>query len=194
MQEELGRLDFKKAPPGASPEDFIFSSIDFSRYREMNENEFNLLFPESLTDFTENFFMDNFGHCRSEIQSLIEESFKKTTHVYRIQKDSPSILSVLSIMRTLDTSLESSSLFTVEEIRAELKNLLSFVGKDAGIPAEIPGSERLYSLLVLSLDNVCITHEDGMTTKLFISDEGDLAGTFRPGNKPWTLVLIPVKF
>ena len=189
VQEELGRLDFKKAPPGVSPEDFIFSRIDFSRYREMSEKEFGDLFPEGLTDFDDGFFEKNFGLNKTEIQSLIEESYKKTAGTYIIRKESPSILSVLSIMRTLDTSLESSPLFTAEETLMELRNLLGFVGKGAGIP----GIELLYPLLVLSLDNVCITHEDGMTTKLFISDGGDLAGTFLPGNKPWTLVLISAK-
>jgi hypothetical protein len=55
LQEELGRLDLKKAKPdvslgsapgivsGSAIEDFIFSQIDFSRYREISENYFTTL-------------------------------------------------------------------------------------------------------------------------------------------------------
>ena len=186
IQEELGRLDLKNASPGTSPEDFIFSQIDFTRYREIDEKEFEGLFAEGLKDFSDSFFLKNFGRKRAEVQSVIKESYKKTTGTYRIQREDPLIL---SIMRTLETSLETLPLFTFEEIQMELKNLLAFLGKGYGIP----DMELLYPLLVSSLDSVQISHEDGMTTNLFISAEGSLSGTFRPGNKPWTVVLIPVK-
>jgi hypothetical protein len=92
-------------------------------------------------------------------------------------------------MRTLETSLESLPLFTRGEIQAELARLLGFVsdGKIRGYK----DTEPLYPLLVRTLDNVIIRHGDGMSTRLFISPKGELSGTFRPGDKPWTLVLIP---
>ena len=181
VQEELGHLDFRKAVPVLSPEDFVFSQIDFSRYREMDENKFNDLFPESLTDFSEEFFMKNFGFGKKEIESTIAGGYKKSGGCYKIQQESPLIL---SIMRTLETSLESSDLLTPEEIIAEAKTLLDFTG------GKIKGAELLYPALVLNLNNVTILHEDGMTTKLFISAQGDLSGTFRPADKPWTKILI----
>jgi len=184
LQEELGRLDLKKAKPnvslGLALEDFIFSKIDFSRYREINENYFTKLFAEGLADFGEDFYTNNFNRSKSEIKTLIEQSYKKTDGVYRLGKESPLILSA---MRTLETSLDTLPLFGLEEITAELNR----------IPAKYGGrenQEKLYSLLVTSLDGVLITHNDGMTTKLFITDSGELAGTFRPADKPWTLVLI----
>ena len=183
IQEELSRLDFKKAGAGVSPEDYVFSQIDFSRYREMDRTYFETLFLEGHEDFSEAFFRKNFNHSREEIQTLIETGCTKTEALYKIQKESPLILSV---MRTLETSLETLPLFSAAEIDSELKKLPDFSGK--------PAAEALFPLLVTSLDGACIHHEDGMTTKLFINDDGDLAGTFRPSDKPWTLVLIPAKY
>ena len=184
LQEELGRLDLKKAKPnvslGLSPEDFIFSSIDFSRYREIKENYFKTLFSEGLADFGDAFLKKNFNRNKSEIKTLIEQSYKKTEGVYRLGKESPLILSV---MRTLETSLDALPLFSLEEVTQELDSM----------PAKYGGrenQEKLYSLLVTSLDGVLITHDDGMTTKLFITAAGELSGTFRPADKPWTVVLI----
>jgi hypothetical protein len=184
LQEELGRLDLKKAKPnislGLSLEDFIFSSIDFSRYREINENYFTTLFSEGLADFAEDFYINNFNRGRSEIKTLIEQSYKRAEDVYKIGKESPLILSV---MRTLETSLDTLPVFSLEEIMEEFDR----------IPAKYGGrenQEKLYSLLVASLDGVIITHDDGMTTKLSITASGELAGTFRPADKPWTVVLI----
>jgi len=190
MQEELGRLDFRKAAPGISPEDYIFSRIDFSRYRTMNKNEFEHLFPEGIADFGDAFFKKNFGLAEKEIQSLIERSYERTDRTYTLQQaDAGKNRLILSIMRTLETSLETLPLFSSEEIKEETENLLGFVGARQQF---IPGKELLYPLLVSGLDNVLITHEDGLETKLFISSTGDLSGTFRPGGKPWTVILISV--
>jgi len=182
VQEELGRLDFKKAPPGVSAEDYIFSRIDFSRYREIEEQRFEMLFPEALTDFDEVFLNKTFGFGRMEIRSVIERSYTKTGGLYKMQRENPLIL---SIMRTLESSLENTPLFSPDEIQGELNCLLKHYGSGA-----IQGTELLYTSLVHNLDNVQITHSDGMTTKLFISPQGDLCGTFRPANKPWTTILI----
>jgi len=184
LQEELGKLDLKKAKPnvalGLSLEDFIFSNIDFSRYREINENYFTTLFSEGLADFGEDFLRKNLNRGKNEVKTLIEQSYKKVEGFYKIEKESPLIL---SIMRTLETSLETLPLLSLEEITQELDR----------IPAKYGGrenQEKLYSLLVTSLDGVIITHNDGMTTKLFISASGELSGTFRPADKPWTIALI----
>jgi len=207
LQDELGRLDLKKGAAnvssGVSPEDFIFSQIDFSRYRKIAERDFDLLFPEGLTDFDEAFFKKNFGLGRKEIQSTIEESYKKAepsaevedaasmirgspaAGEYRLERETPLIL---SLMRTLETSPEAAPLFTAAEIMEELQNLPHPIKEKL-----LPGIKQHYPLFVSSLDNALVTHSDGMTTKLFISPGGDLSGTFRPGNKPWTQVLIPAE-
>ena len=191
---ELDRLDLNKVAPYSlqafSLEDFVFSNIDFSRYREIDEKDFGLFLPEALTDFNEEFFRKNFGFCRTEVQTLIEGSYKKTQGQfinegkYKMIRENPIIL---SIMRTLETSLENSPLFTIEEIREEMEKLPDFAGKKIGIQK----MNELYRLIVTSFNNASVTHRDGMVTKLCVSREGELTGVFRPGNKPWTRVLIP---
>ena len=189
LQGELGRLDLKKARLGATLgvngyktlEDYAFSSIDFSRYRSMSEKLFVSLFPEGLTDFDESFFKRNFGLDRTEIQSVIEESYQKAEGEYRLLRENSLILSV---MRALETSLEAAPLFTPEDIATELQSLPG--------PAREKLPRQIYPLLVSSLDNALVTHSDGMTTKLFIT-AGGLSGTFRPGDKPWTQVLVPAE-
>jgi len=191
LSNELSRLELKKAALGAtlgiagykSFEEYVFSQIDFSRYRKIAEKDFDLLFPESLTDFDEAFFKKNFGLGREELQSIIEKSYQKTEGEYRLQRENSLILSV---MRTLETSPDAAPLFTVQEITDELQGLPDLL-KDK----LLPNIRQRYPFLVSSLDNALVTHGDGMTTKLFISSRGDLSGTFRPGNKPWTQVLIP---
>jgi len=184
LQEELGQLDLKKAKTsvslGFNVEDFIFSNIDFARYKEINENYFVKLFAEGLEDFPDAFFWMNFKRRREEIKDLVERNYKKTEGVYKIRKEGPLLLSV---MRTLETSLETVPPFSLSEIVEELDR----------IPARYGGSEnkkKIFWLLVSSLDGVIITHDDGMATKLFVTDSGELAGTFRPADKPWTLILV----
>ena len=189
LQGELGRLDLKKAAPGVSLEDFVFSKIDFFRYREMEVNYFETLFLEGLKDFGEVFFREKFSLGKREVQSLIETNYTKTDNLYRLQRENSIILSV---MRTLETSLEDLPLFTPEEISEELKKLSDFSGGSRGsLPPEVRNSDTLYPLLLLSLDNVVIVHEDGMETRLIFSAQGNLEGIFRPENKPWTRILIP---
>jgi hypothetical protein len=97
---------------------------------------------------------------------------------------------ILSVMRTLETSLEDLPLFTPEEIGEELKKLPGFDGGSPGsFPPEIRNVKTLFPLLVLSLDGVAISRE-GEEIKLFVSAEGNLEGIFQPDNKPWTRVLI----
>jgi hypothetical protein len=190
LQGELAGLDLKKAKPGDSLEDFVFSRIDFLRYREMEANYFETLFLEGLKDFGEAFFKEKFYLDKKEIQSMIETSYEKTEGLYRLQRENSMILSV---MRTLETSLEDLPLFTPEEIGEELKKLPGFDDGSLGsFSPEIRNLDTLYSLLVLCLDGVVITHEDGIETKLALSTEGNLEGIFRPDNKPWTRILIPM--
>jgi len=184
IQEELGSLDFKKAKPGVSAEDYVFSRIDFSRYREITKTVFEHHFLEGLSDFPGSFYIKNFTLNKEKILSLINECYEKTNEMYQLKRDNPLILSV---MRALEISLETSPLFTIEEMQRELDHLQGLVGANK----KMPGAENLFSLLVLSLENVSITHKDETITKLFISDKGELAGIFHPGGKPWTRILIP---
>jgi hypothetical protein len=170
IRRELGGLDFKKAKRGSSFEDFVLGQTDFSRYREIPGGGFVFFDREGLGDFEESFFPEYLGLSRGETLALIERSYRKEGAAYRLVEENPLILSV---MRTLQTSLKLGPLIR---------------------PEEVPGiSPGLFRTLVYKLDNTIVTHEDGMTTKFFISPSGDLSGIFRPGNKPWTLVLIPAE-
>ena len=183
LQTELSGLDFKNAPGGQSPEDFVFSSIDFTRYSEIEESRFKGVFLAGLADFGDSFFRKNFNLSGSEAKSLMESGYQKNETpegaAYKLQKPAPLIL---SLMRGLETSLESLPLFTPAEIQGEL-DALPFAVKG--------GAAKIYPLLALSLDGLLVTHKDGMATKLTYTPGGDLSGTFQPGNKPWTLVLVP---
>ena len=190
VQEELGTLDFKKAQPGLSSgtslEDYVFSRIDFSRYREITETVFEYHFLEGVSDFSGSFFRKNFNLDKDKIHSLIKECYEKANKMYQLKKENPLILSV---MRALEISLETSPLFTIEEIQRELYYLQGLVGA----AKKMPIAQTLFSLLILSLENESITHKDGTVTKLFISPQSELSGTFYPGGKPWTKVLIPAE-
>lgn len=177
VQEELGLLDLKKAAPGVSAEDFIFSTIDFSRYREIESCYFETLFSCGPEDFDEVFFKKNFALGREEIKAIVKGSYIKTEGLYKIQKENPV---VLSLMRTLEMSLENSPLFTICEVKREL----------ADIPGFRLSAENLYPVLVTGLDGITFTHRDGMKTNLFVAEQGKLSGTFMPAGKPWTRVLI----
>jgi hypothetical protein len=189
LQGELAGLDLKKAEPGVSLEDFVFSKIDFSRYKEIEVDYFQRLFLEGLKDFSDAFFKEKFYLDKNEVQSMIETDYKKTEGIYRLQRENSMILSV---MRTLETSLEDLPLFTPEEISEEVKKIPGFDSGNLGaFSPEIQNVEMLFQLLVLSLDGVVIRGED-METRLAISAEGNLEGVFRPDNKPWTRILIPM--
>jgi len=192
LQGELAGLDLQKATPGVSLEDFVFSRIDFLRYREMEDEYFETLFLEGLKDFDGAFFKEKFYLDKEEIQSLIETSYQKTEGVYKIQRENSMILAV---MRTLETSLEDLPLFTPDEINEEMKKLPYFVeegkiGIITGEEAPEAMSAAWFPFLVSSLDGVVIAHE-GVETKLIVSTQGDLEGIFLPDNKPWTRILIP---
>ena len=201
VQEELGRLDLKKRSPekerGEILEDIVFSGIDFSRYGVLDEIDFENFYLEGLDDFGESTFLKNFGIKKEAVFSLLKRGYEKIPGSYRLSTGlkSGDIILIISVMRTLDTSPDTEELFEVRDIQKELRNLFSFLEDDRRVPGSkfrpgIKGTEKLYRLLVSGLDNVQITHGDGMTTKLFINSQLDLAGTFRPDNKPWTRVLI----
>ncbi|MCL2602674.1 MAG: hypothetical protein FWD91_07680, partial [Treponema sp.] len=176
LQGELSHLDLKKARLGATLgiagyktlEDFAFSSIDFSRYRLIPAENFESLFPESLTDFDDSFFRKSFGVSRQAVKIIIEKSYEKTDGGYRLRHESALILSA---MRALETSLNTVPLFTAANIAAELRSLPAVQVSLPQAPAAQapPDIKRLCQLVVRTLDNAEITHHDGATTKLFIS-------------------------
>jgi hypothetical protein len=190
VQEELTRLNALKAEEKKlaktteSFEDFVFSKTDFSRYKRIARGDFDF-FTASLDDFDERFFVNNFKKPKSEVKKLLQKCYKGIGPYYCLLRESPLIL---SIMRTLETSLESLPLINEEEIIDELKLLYSFLGGGLFTADNIHG---FFGFLIQRLDGVKVTQKDGSITKLFIDTRGDLSGVFTPGNKKWTLKLAP---
>jgi hypothetical protein len=184
VSEELERLDFKKAKPGASFDDFVFESADFAFYQRIDEESFHLFYEAGLEDFSRPFFKNNFGIDRPGAGELLKNNFEKSGGFYHYQGKNLLVQSLLlSILRTLRVSLEWVPLVGMEELTEELKR-----ASLPGIPGNYP---QIFRFLILNLDHTTAPQRDGSVTTLFISPEGDLRGAFRPGNKPWTLTLIP---
>jgi hypothetical protein len=145
-------------------EDFVFSRIDFSIYKKIDAEEFRLLFDEGLADYEEEFFRKAFAMNREKVRETIESSYIRAGPFYVCKSAGPLLL---SIMRTLHTSLEFAPLLS---------------GND------VADAEQL-GLLTAALDGVVIRHDDGMETRLFMKGSS-LYGTFRPVNKAYTVMLI----
>ncbi|AEF82220.1 hypothetical protein [Leadbettera azotonutricia] len=183
IQGDLGRLDFTRAKAG-SFDDFVFSQTDFLKYQKIDEEDF-LFYSEAPEDYDDDFFAKNFKIDRKTAKQMIIKCYAANDKTFTLNKANPVILAV---MRTLETSLEMLPLFAETEILKELKTLYGYL--EAG-PFPAGSAAGFFRFLVQRLDKCSIIHKDGMETKLSVSPEGALKGTFRPGGKPWTLVLIP---
>lgn len=184
VQEELGKLNSRQPGQETSFEDFVFSGTDFSRYAVIGAEHFEL-YTSGLDDYGDAFFARNFRLSREEAAGAIAGSYKKTNAGYCLLKPGPLIL---SLMRTLETSLEMVPLLCEEEILGELKAIYAFLGAGPFPPGS---AGNFFRFLVRRLDQVTVIHHDKRETKLFVSPEGGLSGIFRPQGKPWTLSLIP---
>ena len=160
---------------GRNFEDFVFSHIDFSVYKKIDAEEFRLLFDEGLSDYEESFYQKNFAMNSEEIRGIINGSYIKAGPFYLCKKAGPLLL---SIMRTVHTSLDFAPL----------------LGAD-----DISGPEQLREVVGV-LDALVIHHDDGMETRLFVPKKTMntagtdslplLCGIFHPLGKPYTVTLI----
>ncbi|MCL1812810.1 MAG: hypothetical protein FWG29_04735 [Treponema sp.] len=190
VHEELERLNaLAKLEPAArktdaagktpdlsnrSFEDFVFSRINFSIYKKIDTEEFVLLFCEGLCDYEDAFYMKFFSMSRKEVQEIINASYVKAGPVYLCKKSGHLLL---SIMRTLHTSLDFAPLLGSDDIAGE-----DHIKAVAGV-----------------LNGLVIRHDDGMETRLFVPQTADLniqdnallCGTFHPMGKACTITLIP---
>ena len=157
--------------PGGSFEDFVFNRIDFSVYKKIDVDEFHLLFDEGLTDYPDAFYQKNFAMDCDDVRRIIMGAYIKAGPVCLCK--TPGLL-LLSIMRTLHTSLDFAPLL---------------------LAGETNGPAQLWRVVEL-LDGQVIRHQDGMETKLFVSPEKSaaqspiLCGTFYPLNKACTMRLL----
>jgi hypothetical protein len=176
-QQSLDVSNSGTALTGGSFEDFVFSRIDFSIYKKIDAEEFNLLFDEGLADYEESFYQKSFAMGREEIHRTINGAYIKAGPFYVCKKGSRLLL---SIMRTIHTSLEFAPLLRDDDLS---------------------GIDKLRALAEV-LDALVIRHNDGMETKLFVPKEPVnaagtkddplplLCGTFYPLGKACTVTLI----
>jgi hypothetical protein len=133
VQEELGKLDFTQAGPGTAFEDFVFSRINFSVYNKIDEKTFRLLYETGPDDYEDVFFEKNFRKNRGEIGDIIHRSYKKIgPFYYMLREKAPPGPLLLSIMRTLQSSLEFRPLLNREEVLNECTGLIRFLQERAG--------------------------------------------------------------
>ncbi|MDR0599631.1 MAG: hypothetical protein LBG84_06060 [Treponema sp.] len=201
VHQELAKLDAaaakaKRNGPGAeffaaggqnaprSFEDFVFSQIDFSLYKKIEAAEFLLLFDQGLEDFDEPFFTKAFKMDREKVRALIAGSYLRAGPFYVCKSAGPLLL---SIMRTLHSSLEFAPLLSGDDLSSG-EQLRAAAG---------------------ALNGMVIRHGDGRETRLFTPDAADraktttnaeaaetrrgpplLCGAFYPLGKAYTITLI----
>jgi hypothetical protein len=193
VHQELAKLN--AAADGKLPknsfEDFVFSHIDFSIYKKIDAEEFTLLFDKGLDDYTEAFYQKAFAMNREAIRAIINSAYIRVGPFYVSKKTSPLLL---SIMRTLHTSLEFAPLLGVDDVS---------------------GVEQI-SLAASLLNGIQVPHSDNSETRLFVPEKPAapgavpgaaateaasdipasaptplLCGTFYPLGKAYTITLIP---
>ena len=148
-------------------EDFVFSRINFSVYKKIDVEEFQLLFRDGLHDYDDSFYLKFFSMGRAEVWRTINECYVKAGPFYLCKKSSPLLL---SIMRTMHTSLEFAPLLDSDEI----------------------GDKEQIKAIAGILDGLVVKHDDGMETRLFVPKQGTalLCGTFNPLGKACTITLM----
>ncbi|GHU99459.1 hypothetical protein FACS189483_08740 [Spirochaetia bacterium] len=205
VQDELGKLDFTKARPGAPFNDFVFDQIDFSAYRRLSAEEFTLFSGPGLDDFGDAFFKKVFRLSRAAVGALTASSYKRDGDRYGIKHEKLLANSlIMSIMRSLHTAVDFVPLITGEETLAECTRLLRFLTEDGGAPGAATalskenffylaqGFNQFFPQLLKALDGAVVEHSDGMTTDLTAAVNGErlvLSGTFHPNGKAYTVTL-----
>ncbi|MDR2051820.1 MAG: hypothetical protein LBP80_00255 [Treponema sp.] len=206
VQDELGKLDFKKAKPGAALDDFVFEQTDFSMYKKIAAGDFGL-FSAGLEDYDDDFYAGSFRMDRGKTGTVINSAYRRIGAFYYINQEkhlhNPLLM---GIMRTLHTSLAFRPLVGGEELKAEFADVVRYLAANKVIDGKIflPAVRNFgavyYDLLKL-LDGSAVIHGDGMITCLAaepvteaaFAGAGDilaLKGTFHPRNKAYTMRLV----
>lgn len=175
VHRELAKLDGAVPVEGSgSFEDFVFSRIDFSVYKKIDAEEFSLLFDEGLDDYDEPFYRKAFGLNREEVRRTITRSYIRVGPFYVCKNAGPLLL---SIMRTLHTSLEFAPLL-----------------RGADVNAAASASDEQVRTVAAALDGIVIRHGDGAETRLFTHKTTpgvSLRAVFCPLGKAFTVTLVP---
>ncbi|MDR0586240.1 MAG: hypothetical protein LBG26_03275, partial [Treponema sp.] len=76
VQDELGKLDFEKAKPGAALDDFVFEQTDFSMYKKIGAEDFSL-FSAGLEDYDDDFYAGSFRMDREKTGTVINSAYRR---------------------------------------------------------------------------------------------------------------------
>jgi hypothetical protein len=194
VYRELGKLDFNRAAPGLGIEEVIFAQTDFSVYRSISREDFEVFFDQGLEDFEDSFYKYNLMMDREAVRRAISRCYKHEGGRYVYDGEN---LLLLGIMRSLHTALDFAPLIDPGETLKETGLLIRFlqsqsVLEEDALSALSENAEPLYYALLGSLDGARPVHPDGKTASLFIREGSDppvLCGTFYPENKPHTIPL-----
>jgi hypothetical protein len=211
VQDELGKLNFEKAKPGAALDDFVFEQTDFSMYKKISAEEFSL-FNDGLDDFAGSFYVDSFRMNRKKIETVINSSYKHIGAFYYLNQEKHLYNPLLmAVMRTLHTSLAFMPLFTGEEVRTEFIGVVQYLTENKVVETKtflplIENFDTVYSGLLQSLDGSAVLHSDGMITTFAVEPENAavsadggqglvlkgpvLKSTFHPRDKAYTMRLV----
>jgi hypothetical protein len=204
VYQELKNLDFKQAKPGVLFDDFVFEQTDFEIYKKIPKEDFYLLYDAGLEDFDDKFYKKKFGINRNAARTIISQMYRQDDSSYYCKEEK--ILRnplLISIMRTLHTSLEFAPLIERKELLKECTGLIRFLLTQSDMGKDMffymaQGFNELFYLLLCTLHNVTVVQSDGMSTTLFTASAGGAAasaftlwGTFRPLNKAHTIPLVP---
>jgi hypothetical protein len=201
VHSELNKLNFRNAKPGTGFDDFIFQQTDFDFYKQISAENFVLFYIEGLDDYDESFYKKNFMMDREKLKALIGRSYSPAGDSYVCKTLNGEVNPLLlGIVRTLHTSLEFLPLIGKEELHEETAVLIRFLQSRSAIDEETAanlsaGFPALFGGLLRALDGAVVTHLDTMKTTLSVKVENGkpaLYGTFRPGNKAFTIPLVPV--
>ncbi|MDR0709685.1 MAG: hypothetical protein LBF77_06440 [Spirochaetaceae bacterium] len=204
VQDELGKLDFEKARPGATLDDFVFEQTDFSVYKKINAGEFSL-FNAGLEDYDDDFYTGTFRMDRGKTGALINSVYRRIGAFYYLNRKkhlhNPLLMAV---MRTLHTSLVFRPLVTGEELMGEFTGIVRYLAANKVIDEKIffPALQNfnaVYRDFLKLLDGSAVLHADGMVTTLAAEQVTEAAfpgggkialkGIFHPRNKAYTMRL-----
>jgi hypothetical protein len=194
VQDELGKLNFKKAKPGDALDDFVFKQTDFSMYKKIRDEDFSL-FTAGLEDFDDSFYVNSFRMDREKTASVINGAYKRIGAFYYIKQEQNLYNPLLMAMiRTLHTSLAFAPLVTREELRAEFISVVNYLTENKVVEekAFLPATQNftsVYAEFLSLLDGKSVMHNDGMVTTLAVEQSPVLKGTFHPREKAYSMVL-----
>ncbi|MDR1428864.1 MAG: hypothetical protein LBI85_01120 [Spirochaetaceae bacterium] len=194
VQESLERIDFKKLKSGEGFEEFMLGQADFSRYALLDEKTFKGLFIDGLEDYPDAFFPQAFRMNREALRTLLLAGYARGEGKAALIKNN---LFILSVMRTLHSSLDFAPLWDEKDVLNEMNTVLVFFS-GRGITGREPASvlrergDEIFLCLLSLFHHVEYRQEDGAKTHLFLAPFRGrvcLAASFRPLGKAHSLAL-----